>query len=128
MTASGRRSPKPSICNPQAFRVAIPHRCSRMGAVPKPRAVSAAATSRACQSMRSTTSPMVSADVCPVLPRRSGERGIEHVQINVSGLETVAGFERRNDNLCRAEEHRIDGVEVAADRLENLSERTPVVA
>src|SRR4029077_10599124 len=128
MTASGRRSPKPSMCNPLAFCVAIPHRCRRMGAVPKPRAASAAATSRACQYMRSTTRPMVGVDACPVLPGRSGERVIEQVQFNVSGLEAFAGFERRNNNLCRAEEHRIDGVEVAADCFENLSERPPVVA
>src|SRR6185312_3338093 len=127
-TASGRRSANPSICNPPEFSVAIPHRCRRMGAVPKPRAANAEATSRACQSMRSTTRPMVGVATCPVLPKRSGERGIEQVQINFSGLEALAGLQRRDDNLCGAEEHRIDRVEVAVDRLENFRERTPIVA
>src|ERR1700758_1260249 len=124
-TASGRRSPKPSICKPPALCVAMPHRCGRMDAAPKPRAASAAATSRACQSMRSTTRPIVGVDACPLPPKCSGERGIELLQVNVSGLEAVAGLQGRNDNLCGTKQHRIDRVEVAVDRLENLRERPP---
>src|SRR5262249_27544727 len=127
-TALGRRSLKPSICNPPAFCVAIPHRCRLMGAVPKPRAARAAATSRACQSMRSTTRPMVGVGVWPSVPKRLGEGGIKQVQVNFSGLKAVAGLDRRNNNLCGTEEHRIDGVEVTIDCSENLGERTAVVA
>jgi hypothetical protein len=54
----------------------------------------------------------------------SGERGIEQCVMHRSSVKTLSAFDRRDDDLSRAEKHGIDGVEIALESLENLGERS----
>src|SRR5262249_50285232 len=127
-TASGRRSLKPSRRKPEALAVAKPHAGRRIETHNAPRPVSALESSRACQSKRSTTRPMDGRAPANSATTLSGERGIEQTRIDASGMKAFAGVERRHDHLGRAEQHRIDRVEIAARALEDFHERPPVVA
>src|ERR1700722_16184800 len=54
----------------------------------------------------------------------SGERGIEQFVMHRAGVKTLAAFDRHDDDLGRAEQHRIDRVEVALEAPENLGKRS----
>src|SRR5260370_19348990 len=54
----------------------------------------------------------------------SGERGVEQFVMHRTGVKTLAAFDRRDDDLGRAEQHRIDGVEIALEAPENLGKRS----
>src|SRR5262249_47318523 len=127
-TASGRRSPKPSRLRPEALPVAKPHAGRRIGTHSARRAASALESSRACQSKRSTTRPIEGRAPAKSAVTMSGERGIEQSRIDAAGMKALARIERRDDHVCRAEQHRIDGVEIAPRALEDFHERPAVVA
>ena len=45
-----------------------------------------------------------------------------------AGVKTLAAVDRGDDDLGRTEQHRVDGVEIALEALEDLGERRAVVA
>ena len=45
-----------------------------------------------------------------------------------AGVKALPAFDRGDDDLGRAEQHRIDGVEIALEALENLGERSAEIA
>src|ERR1700722_3644147 len=61
-------------------------------------------------------------------PAMSGERGIEQFVVHFASAKTLSAFDRRDDNLGRAEQHGIDGVEVAFETLEDLGKRSAEIA
>ena len=58
----------------------------------------------------------------------SPERCVEQRRIDPAGAKTLAGVDRRHDRLGRAEQHRVDGVEVALERPESFGEGPAIVA
>src|SRR5271170_3111364 len=126
-TASGRASRYPSMCSPVRFCVANPHDANRTGTTLTPRRVSAAVSSRACQSIRSTTRPTLGRGRGRSIAKRSAEGRIEQAQIDLASVKAFAGFQRCHGNFCRTEQHRIDGVEVALDPLEDFREWAAIV-
>src|ERR1700722_16995093 len=52
----------------------------------------------------------------------SGERGIEQFVMNLPRAKTLSVFDRGDDDLSGAEEHGVNGVEIALEALENLGE------
>ena len=61
-------------------------------------------------------------------PTASGEGGIEHFMMHGARVKTRPAFDRGDDDLGRAEQHRVDGVEIALEALENLGERGAEIA
>ena len=145
--ASRLRRSRPTSCARARHRAG--HRRSRRGADPVGAAVCEAARrqsnrhrhrrtpgpqaprqarARASRS-RSATRPTIGRG-CAAVAReafrrrrhRAGSRSIS------PAWKAFAGFERGDGDLCRTEQHRIDGVEVAFERLEDLRERPAVVA
>src|SRR5579862_8553739 len=127
-TASGSVLLKPSMCSPVAFCVTNLHFDRRTGTVSILRSLSAAISSRVCQSTRSTTSPTTGRAPNRSRAKRSGKGGIEQAQIDFAGVKAFAGFERCNCDFRWTEQHRIDGVKVPFGFLENLRERPALIA
>src|SRR5919202_1256889 len=90
-------------------------------AVRAPLAAKARARRRACQS----SSPKI-ATRGPV--RGSGERGIEQFGVDPAADMAAPAVEAGHDRGSGAEEHRIDGVEVAAHTGEDVGEGRAVIA
>src|SRR5262249_16182636 len=93
-----------------------------------PRSARALVSSRACQSTRSPTSATRSIAAAGLRAIPSGERGIEQLQIDAAVMKALTAFDRRNGYLSRAEQHRIDRIEIALEALEDLRERLAIVA
>src|ERR1700750_3163744 len=61
-------------------------------------------------------------------PAASGERGIEQFVMHFAGVKTLSALDRGHDDLSRAEQHGIDGVKIALEALEDVSERRAKIA
>jgi hypothetical protein len=61
----------------------------------------------------------------PLPLSQAKERRADRRKLSPPG--SFAGLERRHRNQGRAEQHRVDGVEIAAGPLENVRERRAVV-
>src|SRR5262249_50465940 len=125
-TASGSRLPNPSSSRPEGLCVATAQAGSATGRARAPRPAKALMSSRACQSTPATTSAMeaVGAGDRRVL----GERDIEHARVHLPLAKGLAAVERRDRDLRRAEQHPVDGIEIALGALENLRKRSAIVA
>src|SRR3984885_2169157 len=69
---------------------------------------------------------MVGASVKPAA--MSGERGIKQFVMNFACAKTLSAFDRGDDDLSGAEEHGVNGVEIALEALENLGEWSAEIA
>src|SRR5579863_6293485 len=58
----------------------------------------------------------------------SGEGGIEQIEMHGAAAKALAVLDRGHDDLGRAEQHAVDGVEIAAEAPENLRERSAEIA
>src|SRR4029079_13083565 len=56
-----------------------------------------------------------------------GERAGQDRRVDMAALEALAAFQRGDGNHGRAEQHAVDGVEVALHGGENIGERSAVV-
>ena len=56
-----------------------------------------------------------------------GEGAGQDRRVDVAALEALARFERRDGHLGRAEQHAVDGVEVALHRGEDVGEGLAIV-
>src|SRR5215470_5748577 len=124
---SGKAVPIPSIASPVGLEVAKPHAVNLIGVGVTPRATSARDNARACQSILSTTRPTRGRRVAGCTEMASGEGRIEKAKIQFSGVKALAGFDRRHDNHGRAEQHRINRVEIAIDARKQFGERSSIV-
>src|SRR5512133_2715302 len=128
-TASGRQFPIPSMASPPERCVSIAHARKSTGRVRTPSAANACASIRACQSMPSTTRATSGARAAAgSAANASSKRGIEQLQIEVAAMEALAGLDGRNYHLGRTEQHRVNGVEVALETLEDLRKGLAVIA
>src|SRR5271154_6502083 len=69
---------------------------------------------------------MVGASVKPAA--MSGERGIEQFVMKFACAKILSAFDRGDDDLSRAEQHRVNGVEITLEALENLGKRGTEIA
>src|SRR4029079_14669791 len=116
----GQWSPRPGMARPVRVLDEKPQAVRGTVSGLMTRAQSALATRRPCHFFRSqnrmTSDAMASAE-------GAGEDRV----VDASGLEALAGFERRHRNHGRAEQHEVDGVEIALHRLEDFGERLAVI-
>src|SRR6478752_6891884 len=91
-----------------------------------PTAANALQRARVCQSFESATRAIVGSDGDASGASNSGERGIEKFQVEMAGMEALAGFERRDRHLARTKQHWIDGVEIAFEAREDFHERLTI--
>src|SRR5690242_5668075 len=126
-TASGRLA-KPGRASACGAAVSMAQADRLTNRARAPAAAKARIRLRECQSGPSLISAIRGAAAAGSGATESRERGIEQLEIEAAGLEAFAGVECRHDHLRRAEQQRIDGVEVALEALEDLGERTSVVA
>src|SRR5262245_4336326 len=127
-TPSGKPGPKPGRIRPFGLVVSKRQAASISGRARAPSAANALQSARACQSFDSVTRAMVGPDGDARGASNSGERGIEKLQVEVSGVEALAGFERRDRYLARTKQHWIDGVEIAFEALEDFREGLAIIA
>ena len=129
-TASGRRSRSPAMSKPgRALRVEAAQRAAdrRTSARPARRAPCRARA-------RASRMPVDDERRCGARLMRARPRACYANEASSRSRSTrpvrklSPRVERRDDDLRRAEQHRIDGVEVALDALEDLGERPAVVA
>src|SRR5262249_28713092 len=116
---SGSVSPKPGRIRPCALAVARPQPRSDRTSTRAPRATSALPSRRVCQSGSSTKSATL---------RGGAERRVEERGIQRSRSEAATALERSHGHERRTEQQPIHLVEVALVGLEDLRERTTVVA
>src|SRR3984957_12640571 len=62
------------------------------------------------------------------LAAMSGERGVKQFVMHGACVKTLSAFDRRDDDLGRAEQHRVNGVEIAVEAPENLGKRSAEIA
>src|SRR5262245_50099541 len=127
-TASGRRSPRPAMFNPDGRCVSMAHERKLIACVRTPSAAKACASTRACQSIPSIASAMSGGAGAGSAAGVLREGGIEKLQVDMPAVEAFAAVDGGDDHLGRAEQHGIDGVEVALEALENLGKRPAVIA
>src|SRR5262245_5290207 len=127
-TASGRRSPRPAMLNPDGRWVSMAHERKLIACVRTPSAAKACASMRACQSIPSTASAISGGAGAGSAAGVLREGGIEELQVDVPAVEAFATLDGGHDHLGRAEQHWIDGVEVALEALENLGKGSAVIA
>src|ERR1700722_14527501 len=63
-----------------------------------------------------------------LLAALSAERGIEQFVMHFACVKAFSAFDRGDYDLGRAEQHRVDGVEIALEALENLGKRSAEIA
>src|SRR5262245_60239841 len=117
-TASGRRSPRPAMFKPDGRCVSMAQERRLIGCVRTPSAAKACASMRACQSIPSTASAISGGAGAGSAAGVLREGGIEKLQVDVPAVEAFATVDGGDDHLGRAEQHGIDGVEVALEALE----------
>src|SRR5918992_5631143 len=93
------------------------------GGARMPSAANARRSRLACQS---PPPPRISTSVVLSIPAR--ERALEQGQVQPPAREGATRLERAHQYFRRAEQHRVDGVEIALHRSENFLERPPVVS
>ena len=85
-------------------------------------------SSRACRSRADAKSTIRATARLGVARPPSGERSIEELGRHSCRRETSRRSRAPSPHLRRAEQHRVDGIEIAAEALEDLGERRAVVA
>src|SRR6476660_1030439 len=127
-TALGKPAPSPGRMRPFGLVVSKRQAASISRRVRAPTAANALQRARVCQSFESATRAIVGSDGDASGASNSGERGIEKFQVEMAGMEALAGFERRDRHLARTKQHWIDGVEIAFEAREDFHERLTIIA
>src|SRR5690242_3429742 len=83
---------------------------------------------RACQSRASLKMAMRGRAGPTRRSTGSAERGIEQALVDAAGAEALAAVDRGDDHFRRAEQHRIDGIEITVEPAKDLGEGSSMVA